>query len=121
MSSLSANFASQRKRRPMLVEWLIKISDYGDAAISKAIHHFGIWVGVAGGTAVQVAAMEEPVLPPFVLAILPYGKFITIVAGSVLVLKYVVDMTISILKFYYERKDKAAESEQIQTKQYKSK
>lgn len=119
MSSLPANFVRfTEKRRSMLTEWLIKISDYGDAAISKAVHHFGIWVGVAGGTAVQVASMEEPALPQFVQAILPYGKFVTIIAGSVLVLKYLVDMTLAILKFYYERKDKA--DEQLQAKQDES-
>lgn len=123
MSSLSTSFAhAQKRERSMLTEWLIKISDYGDVALSKGIHYVGIIVGIGGGSityvgneiakqqknvSLQEVATQAPVLPDWVVSVLPYAGVVTMAAGCILILKHIVDMSISVLRLYYERKDKS--------------
>lgn len=121
MSSLSTSFAhAQKRERSMLTDWLIKISDYGDVALSKGIHYVGIIVGIGGGSityvgneiakqqkSVSLIATQAPALPDWVVSVLPYAGIVTMAAGCILILKHIVDMSISVLRLYYERKDKA--------------
>ena len=96
----------------MLTEWLIKISDYGDAAISKGIHHFGVLIGIGGGTATYAAGKAVDVTQsPITAFVLEYGGLVTLIAGVMLALKNLTDMCLSILKAYWERKDKAREND----------
>lgn len=93
-----------------MLDWLIKISDYGDAAISKGIHHFGVFVGIGGGTATYAAGKAiDAASNPVTAFVLEYGGLVTLVAGVMLALKNLTDITLNILKAYWERKDKAQE------------
>lgn len=66
-----------------------RISDHGDAILSKFVYHFGAWVGVGGG-AVTYATKKtvEPdthnVVAQFVLN---YGSLISMIAASMLIIK----------------------------------
>lgn len=94
----------------MLTEWLIKISDYGDAALSKGIHHFGVMAGIAGGTAVNVVGKNiDATQSPITAFVLEYGGLVTLIGGVMLALKCLTDICLSILKAYWERKDKLNE------------
>ena len=110
MYSSFSDFLEEKRGRSMLAEWLIKISDYGDAALSKGIHHFGVMVGIAGGTAVNVAGKTiDATQSPITAFVLEYGGLGTLIAGVMLALKNLTDMCLSILKAYWERKDKSNE------------
>lgn len=95
----------------MLVEWILKISDYGDAAISKAIHHFGVYIGIGGGTATYAASqvVDKTDVNEWAAFALEYGGIVTLVAGIVLALKNLSDVILSWTKAYWERKDKLNE------------
>ena len=94
------------------MEWLIRISDYGDAAISKAVHHAGVYIGIGGGAATYTAGkVVDSVSSPITAFVLEYGGLVTLVAGAMLALKNLTDICLNILKAYWERKDKADEFE----------
>ncbi len=94
----------------MLTELLIRISDYGNAALSKGIHHFGVMVGIGGGTATYAAGKTVDVVhSPITAFVLEYGGLVTLIAGCMLALKNFTDICLSVLKAYWERKDKANE------------
>jgi len=110
MYSSFSDFIGQKKGRPMLAEWLIKISDYGDAALSKGIHHFGVVMGIGGGTATYAAGKTmDAAQSPITAFVLEYGGLVTLIAGVMLALKSFTDICLSVLKAYWERKDKANE------------
>lgn len=107
----------------MILSILTKMSDFGDAIISKAVHHIGLSVTFIGGAAYTVgsdmverssakavAESAQPALPDFVVAVLPYAGLITMLTGCMLIIKYLVDSVVAALRLYYERKDKATES-----------
>lgn len=95
----------------MLVEWILKISDYGDAAISKAIHYFGVYVGIGGGAATYAASqvVEKTDINKWAAFALEYGGIVTLIAGVVLALKNLSDIVLSWTKAYWDRKDKLNE------------
>ena len=115
MSSLHTSYqsyeAKERTKKPMLVEWILKISDYGDAAVSKAIHHFGVYVGIGGGTATYAASqvVDKTDVNEWAAFALEYGGIVTLIAGVVLALKNLSDVILSWTKAYWERKDKLNE------------
>ena len=107
MYSSFTDFLEQKKGRPMLTEWLIKISDYGDVAISKGIYHFGVIGGILGGATVNVVGKTmDPTVSPLTAFVLEYGGLVTLIAGAMLALKNLTDMCLSILRAYWERRDK---------------
>lgn len=95
----------------MLVELILKISDYGDAALSKVIHHFGVFVGVGGGTAAVVAneIVDKTQVNKWAEFALEYGAVVTFIAGGTLVIKNLSDILLSWFRAYWERKDKQNE------------
>lgn len=108
MSSHQTKFEGfKEKEKPMLIEWLVKISDYGDVMLSKAVHHFGVWVGVGGGTAMYAAGnIVENSAPSWLHSILEYGGLVTMVAGVALIIKNLSDVVLSWTKAIWERRDK---------------
>lgn len=92
----------------MLVEWILKISDYGSETLSKFIHHFGVYVGIGGGTASYAASkvIETTEVNKWAAFALEYGGIITLIAGVILAIKNLSDIVLSWTKAYWERKDK---------------
>lgn len=84
----------------MLSSILKNISDYGDALVSKMIHHFGLWVGVGGGAVTYSVGktVAQTQMSPITSFVLEWGGLISMVAASTLIIKNITDTILNIIK-----------------------
>ena len=83
-----------------LLQILKNASDYGDAILSKLIHHFGLWVGVGGGAVTYSVGktISQTQVSPMTAFVLEWGGLISIIAASTLIVKNITDTVINIIK-----------------------
>ena len=91
----------------VLLDILKRISDHSDALLGKAIHHFGVWIGVVGGAGVNMAgkALQESEQSHVIGFVLEWGGLVSMLAAGTLILKNLTDMVLAILRAWWDRQE----------------